>query len=87
VPGPNAEALKYTAEGDASLHLGLIYQQMKLTGVSPQPEEESGKGSKGYLETWSLREESAGKNCRYCPPLGQVPWSFTGNLAGPAIRL
>ncbi len=43
------------------MHLGLIYQHMKQTEVDPRTEEEIGKESRGYLETWSLRDESAEK--------------------------
>ena len=46
---------------NAQMNLGLVYLRMKESGVEPPPESSGKDGVKGYLETWSLRNEPAEK--------------------------
>ncbi len=53
--------LKVIAKGNsncnAQLHLGLIYQWTQSAGIEASSEDQGGKASRGYQETWSLKSE------------------------------
>jgi tetratricopeptide (TPR) repeat protein len=59
------EFLRIIAKGNsncnAQMHLGLIYRRLKQTAGDQSSEDRSVKSSRGYQETWSLRDESPEK--------------------------